>query len=111
MRSNFYLFSVQILVASASNSTQVTFDNHFRLLRGKGQNGEMARGYGHGGGGMMNGNGYGGGNGARREMMMTIHNLFDSVADIKREVNETLDGVETYTYSPDKVVASWIKTQ
>ncbi|KAL7490140.1 hypothetical protein ACHAW6_015876 [Cyclotella cf. meneghiniana] len=76
-----------------------------RKLRGYGNRGGMGMGWGGwgSGGGMMNGGG-----GGRMEIMQTIHNLFDNRRSIVREVKQTNDGVETYTYSDDQDVTNWI---
>ena len=76
--------------------------SYLRSLRGNGNK----RGKGHNGG-MRNGGRAGG----RNEMMQTIHNLFDNRGSIMREITQTSDGVETYTYSDDDQVASWIINQ
>ncbi|KAL7540399.1 hypothetical protein ACHAXR_010080 [Thalassiosira sp. AJA248-18] len=79
-----------------------------------GKKGRMGHG-GMGHGGMWRG-GSGGGTGSKRDMMDVIHDLFDSVDDdditndIKRTVNNTDTGIESYTYSDDEDVASWIQT-
>lgn len=79
-----------------------------RKLRGYGNRGGMGMGRGGwgSGGGMMNGGG-----GGRMEIMQTIHNLFDNRRSIVREVKQTNDGVETYTYSDDQDVTNWIVEQ
>ncbi|KAL3790469.1 hypothetical protein HJC23_012025 [Cyclotella cryptica] len=71
-------------------------------MGGKGMGGKGMGGKGHGGG-MMNGGG-----GGRMEIMRTIHNLFENRGSITREVNRTSDGVQTYTYSDDEQVKTWI---
>mmetsp|Transcript_19740 Transcript_19740/g.25223 ORF Transcript_19740/g.25223 Transcript_19740/m.25223 type:complete len:285 (+) Transcript_19740:95-949(+) len=82
----------------------------------------------HGGGGGWAGGGNGGGQGmgqasasasaamdgnsgthSRREMMQLIHRLVDSHDDVTRYYNETDVGIESYTFSDDPDVATWIQ--
>lgn len=111
MKSVFYIFSLQTIVASSQKVGNHVGGNHtdmmdessyLRSLRGNGNK----HGKGHNGG-MRNGGRAGG----RNEMMQTIHNLFDNRGSIMREITQTSDGVETYTYSDDDQVASWIINQ
>ncbi|KAL7517145.1 hypothetical protein ACHAWX_002094 [Stephanocyclus meneghinianus] len=108
MKSIFYIFSLQTIVASShkvgnhmegNHTGMIDETSYLRSLRGndkkhgKGRNGSMRNG---------------GRAGSRNEMMQTIHNLFDNRDSIMRDVTQTSDGVETYTYSDDSQVASWI---
>jgi hypothetical protein len=72
----------------------------------------------HGGGGWTGAGGVGGdegmgmgssGSSGRREMMQLIHQLVDSHEDVTRYYNETDVGIESYTFSDDPDVASWIQ--
>jgi len=49
------------------------------------------------------------GSSGRREMMQLIHQLVDSHEDVTRYYNETDVGIESYTFSDDPDVASWIQ--
>ena len=46
---------------------------------------------------------------SRREMMQLIHRLVDSHDDVTRYYNETDVGIESYTFSDDPDVATWIQ--
>lgn len=111
MKSIFYIFSLQTIVASShkvgnhmegNHTGMIDETSYLRSLRGndkkhgKGRNGSMRKS---------------GRAGGRNEMMQTIHNLFDNRGSIMRDVTQTSDGVETYTYSDDSQVASWIISQ
>ncbi len=58
--------------------------------------------------GMNGGSGSGSGS-SRWEMMQLIHQLVDSHEDVTRYYNETDVGIESYTFSDDPDVASWIQ--
>ena len=103
---------------------------------GGGGQGRMGGGQGHGGGGqgrmgggqgrMGGGQGEGGGGGGQGMMgggqgmmghggrnsgaMRIIHNLLDNRQYIKRTVNLTDTGAQTYTRSDDPQVSDWIQT-
>jgi hypothetical protein len=52
---------------------------------------------------------HGSGTHSRREMMQLIHRLIDSHEDVTRYYNETDVGIESYTFSDDPDVATWIQ--
>ena len=64
---------------------------------------------GHGGGGYGYGGGWTDGRMSKGDMMDLIHSLMDNRDLITRDYNNTVDGIESYTYSYDPQVSSWLQ--
>ena len=111
MKSVSFMIAIPaVLVSSLDTSSIFTEDYNtemIRGLRGMGMGGKGMGGMGHNGWG---GKGQGSG-GSRREIMQTIHRLFQNRGTIEREVTETDEGVIAYTHSNNKQVSEWIKQQ